>query len=130
MFWEKIKKIKKSGKEIEPHEIFLDKLAQRKEAEFGVSEKKFEVPLSQRKLRVLYLVFLILVIFILGKTIHFQVIKGEEFSNLAEKNKQGLYLVQPTSRGLNCMVRIDSNYSRTLVKRTPSTTICHEPLTS
>ncbi len=95
MFWKNLKRIKKIGKEIEPQEIFLDKLAQKKEQEFGVSEKKFEVPLSQKKLKAFYLAFLLLVIFLFGKTIHFQIIRGEELSSLAEKNKQGLYLVQP-----------------------------------
>jgi len=93
------KKIKKFGKEIEPHEVFLDKLAQRKEQEFGASERKFEVPLSQTKLRVFYILFLLLVVFLLTKTLQYQIIKGEELSSLADKNKQGLYLVQP-NRGV------------------------------
>ncbi len=115
MFWKNLKKIRKFGKEIEPHEIFLDKLAQRKEQEFGVSEKKFEVPLSQKKLKAFYLAFLLLVIFLFGKTIHFQIIRGEEFSNLAEKNKQGFYLIQPIrgviyDSSMNQLVFNESSY--------------------
>lgn len=96
MFRKSLKKIRKFGKEIEPHEVFLDRLAQKREAEYGVSEKKFEVPLSQAKLRIFYFVFLTLVIFLFGKTLHFQIIRGEELSGLADKNKQGLYFIQPT----------------------------------
>ena len=95
MFWKSLKKIKRPRKEIEPHEVFLDKLAQRKEQEFGFSEQKFEVPLSQKKLKIFYLAFLILIIILLGKTFQLQIIKGDNLAELAERNKQRLYLVQP-----------------------------------
>ena len=39
-------RIKNLNVDIEPHEVFLDKLAQSKEEELGLSEKKFEVPLK------------------------------------------------------------------------------------
>lgn len=125
MFWKNIKKIKKFGKEIEPQEVFLDKLAQKREQEFGISEKKFEVPLSQKKLKVFYLIFLVLAIFLFGKTIHFQIIRGEELSNLAKKNKQGLYLVQPTrgviyDNSMNQLVFNESSYDLILdIKELP-----------
>ena len=96
MFSKGFKKIKRYGKEIEPHEVFLDKLAQKKEQEFGISEKKFEIPLSQKKLRILSFFFLFLVIFIFGKTFQIQIIEGKKFSELAERNKQRLNLTQPT----------------------------------
>ena len=44
----KIYKVKNSNFDIEPHEVFLDKLAHSKEEELGLSEKKFEVPLKER----------------------------------------------------------------------------------
>lgn len=89
------KKIKRYGKEIEPHEVFLDRLAQKKEKDFGISEKKFEIPLSQKKLRILSFFFLFLVIFIFGKTFQIQIIEGKKFSELAERNKQRLNIAQP-----------------------------------
>ena len=47
----KKKKIRLAFKEnIEPQETFLDSLAQKKEAEFGLSEKRFETPLSRNVL--------------------------------------------------------------------------------
>ena len=46
----KNKKIRKEIKElIEPHEIFLDALVQKKEIiNFGISEKKLETPINQK----------------------------------------------------------------------------------
>ncbi len=37
--------------DIEPHEVLLDSLAKKREAEFGLSEKKFEVPLAKKILQ-------------------------------------------------------------------------------
>jgi len=76
-----------SETEIEPHEILLDKLAQKKEEELGVSEQKFEVPLQEKvlKLFLFFTLFLILVIF--TKTFQFQVVEGKNLSALAERNK-------------------------------------------
>ena len=51
-------KVRKFGKEIEPHEVLLDSLAQKSEREFGLSEKKLEVPLSQKSIRVFWIGFL------------------------------------------------------------------------
>lgn len=77
----------RSETEIEPHEILLDKFAQKKEEKLGVSEQKFEVPLQEKvlKLFLLFTLFLILVIF--TKTFQFQVVEGKNLSALAERNK-------------------------------------------
>ena len=56
----KIYKVKNSSFDIEPHEVFLDKLAQRKEEDLGLSEKKFEVPLKEKISYVLFGIFFIL----------------------------------------------------------------------
>jgi len=95
MFKKNIRKIKRIGKEIELQETFLDKLAQKKERDFGFSEKKFEVPLSQKKLKIFYIFFLLIILFLLVQVIQFQVIKGEEYLAMAERNKQGLRYGQP-----------------------------------
>ena len=39
------------AKDVEPHEILMDKLAKKKEEELGISEKKFEVPLLKKVLQ-------------------------------------------------------------------------------
>lgn len=73
--------------EIEPHETLLDKLARKKEKETGLSEKKFEVPLSQKILQGLWIISLILILIIFGKTFQLQVLEGKELSALSEGNK-------------------------------------------
>ena len=72
---------------IEPQEIFLDKMAQKKEEEMGITEKRIEVPLSFR-VNVLFWIFCILGIFILFfLTFNFQIMNNEKYLVLAEKNK-------------------------------------------
>ncbi len=81
-----LKKVK-NKKDIEPQEIFLDQLAQKKEVELGISEKKFEVPLSKKILKG-FLIFAVVLLFILfAKTFQFQVLENKKFSALANENK-------------------------------------------
>ena len=71
----KSRKIKGKFKEtIEPQEVLLDKLAQRKEEEMGISEKKIEVPLSSKILRIFYSLSIIAVIFLFAQTFYMQII--------------------------------------------------------
>ncbi len=91
------KKIKTRFREdIEPQEILLDTLARKKEEEFGISEKRFEVPLSKRVLSGFYIVFLILILILFAKTFQLQLIGGKKFSALAEGNKFIIYSTQAT----------------------------------
>ena len=64
-------KVKKGIGDLETHHVFLDTLAQAKQEQLGVSEKKFEVPLSKN------LIYLLFVFFILCA--------GILFSNLVSK---------------------------------------------
>ena len=66
-----------SKEDIEPHETLLDKLAQRKEEELGISEKKFEVPLLKKVLQLLLIFVFILNSVIFAKTFQLQVIEGK-----------------------------------------------------
>jgi len=95
MFSKGFKKIKRSEKEIELQEVFLDRLAQKKEEEIGASGRKFEVPLSRRKLKAFYFVFLIITVFLFGKTLYMQTMKEEEYSKTAEANCHKLHLLTP-----------------------------------
>lgn len=89
------RKVKLRFKEdIEPQEVFLDSLAQKKEAELEVSEKKFEVPISKKILQGFYIAFLILMFIFFGKTFQFQILEGEGFSSLAKANKTRVELIQ------------------------------------
>ncbi|MCP6719128.1 MAG: penicillin-binding protein 2 [Patescibacteria group bacterium] len=91
----KKRKLKNSHKEdIEPHEVVLDRLVKEKEEEWGLSERKIEVPLLRRILQ-LFLLFSVLVIFALFLvTFRLQIIEGEKFSALANKNKFIVYKIQ------------------------------------
>ena len=82
------RKVKMRFKEdIEPQEILLDKLAQKKDEELGISEKKLEVPLSKRTLKSLFIIFLISIFILFGKTFQLQVAEHKKFLALAEENK-------------------------------------------
>jgi len=72
-----------SKSDIEFHEILLDKLAQNK----NIFEEKIEKPILN-KVSFGFLSFVFLVFFILfAQTFYFQIIQGENFSVLAERNK-------------------------------------------
>lgn len=80
--------------DIEPHETFLDSLAQRKEREMGISEKKFETPLSGNILKGIFIFIFLLIIFLFARTFQFQVIEGDTFAQLAEENKFKIYQIR------------------------------------
>jgi len=95
MFRLKKFRIKNAHKQdIEPQEIFLDKLAQRREQEIGISEMKFEVPLSQKILKGIFfsVFFVIFILFVV--TFYFQVIKNEVYSALSDDNKFVTYSIR------------------------------------
>jgi len=66
---------RKSQKEIEPQEIFLDQLA------------KLEVPLSKKILKGILLFFIILIFVLFAKTFQFQILENKKYSILANENK-------------------------------------------
>jgi len=73
--------------EIEPHEVVLDNLAQKKEKEIGLSEKKFEVPLLKRILQLFFIICFVLIIGLFFKTFQLQILSKDKFQVLADKNK-------------------------------------------
>jgi len=99
--------------EIEPHEILLDSLAQKKEKESGVSEKKFEVPLQKKVLMALFIFAIFSNLIFFAKTFQFQIIEGKELKALSEENKFKLYQIQ-AERG----VIYDRNFNQ-LVSNLP-----------
>ncbi|MBU3964601.1 hypothetical protein KJ562_02705 [Patescibacteria group bacterium] len=78
-------KIKSSGLEIEPEEVFWDALVQRKEQ--TPFKKKLEVPIKSRSLKILWLIFFVFAIVVFVKNFQFQIIQYDKFSILAQKNK-------------------------------------------
>ena len=94
-------------KEIEPHEIFLDNLAQKKEEEFGTSKRRLEVSLPNIALKTFSFVVFFLFLILLGKSFQIQFVEGDHFSNLATKNILSISTIQ-TSRG----IIYDRNYNQ------------------
>ena len=92
-------RIKNSSADIEPHEVFLDKLAHSKEEELGLSEKKFEVPLKERISYILFSIFFILALLLFSRIFYFQFFQGKQLYTEAENNKGSVNLIVPT-RGI------------------------------
>ena len=78
---------RKSQKDIEPQEIFLDQLAQKKEAELGMPERKLEVPVSRKILRAILFSIIVFLFVLFAKTFQFQILENEKYSVLADENK-------------------------------------------
>ena len=95
----KVYKIKKSSVDIEPHEVFLDKLVRSEEEALGFSEKKFEVPLKERISYMMLGIFFVLAAVLLLKVFYFQIFQGRKLYTEAENNKVGINLVVP-ARGI------------------------------
>ena len=87
-------KIKRPQKEIEPQEVLLDSLAQKKEREFGISEQKLEVLLPQKILQMLWLGLLVLTLVLFGKTAQLQVWEGKTLTQRSEENRYAVRLIQ------------------------------------
>lgn len=102
------------NEEIEPHEVFLDSLAKKKEEEMGLSEKRLEVPLSEKIIQGFYIFFLIILFIFFAKTFQFQIIEGENFSLLAKENKTRIIKI-PAKRGV-----VYDKSGSILVKNLPS----------
>lgn len=107
-------KIKNSQKEIEPQEILLDSLAKKKEEEFGLSERKLELPLSQKIIQGFFLAFFIVVFIFLARTLQLQVLQGETLAQLSKENEFVIRSIK-AERG----VIYDSNFNQ-LVFNKPS----------
>ncbi len=92
-------KIKEPIGDIETHEVFLDKLAQQKEEEFGISEKKLEVKIKEKIIYSIFGLFFILSFFLFSKTFYLQIVEGKKFYNLSQNNKGKISLIRP-ERGI------------------------------
>ncbi len=110
----------KFKKEIEPQEVFLDKLFRSRQEEVGLSEKKIEVPLSKRFIQSIYLIFLILIVILFGKTFQIQFVQGEEFSRLARNNQFIAHEIQ-AHRG----VIYDKDFNQLVFNKINFDLVCH-----
>ena len=92
-------RVKNKFGDIEPHEVFLDKLAHAKEEELGISEKKFEVPLKDAMAYLLFFIFFLLAAILLSKALYFQIFDGKKLHVAAENNKGAANIIMP-ERGI------------------------------
>ncbi len=88
------KKKKNTLKEIEPHEIFIDNLAQKREEEFGMSKKRIEIPLPILTLRIFSLFVFFAFFSLLGRSFHLQVVDGDYYSTLSTRNIMSISTAQ------------------------------------
>lgn len=90
------RKIKfKSRQTIEPQEVLLDRLAKHKEEELGISEKKLEVPLSSKILKIFYYISLTMLLLLFINTFYFDVIKGKDYLQQSKNNSQRVAYSRP-----------------------------------
>lgn len=93
----------------------MDSLAQRKEKQVGISEKRLEVPLSQKILRGMWLGFFVLVLALFAKTAQLQIIEGDNYDKLSQENRLIVQLIQAQrgviyDRNLNQLVFNESSF--------------------
>ena len=88
-------KIKRATGDLETHHVFLDTLAHTKEQELGISEKKFEVPLSKHIIYFLFAFFLLCVIVLFSKAFYLQVVDGKRLYIVSENNKGKINWISP-----------------------------------
>jgi penicillin-binding protein 2 len=82
------------AREVEPHEVILDKLAQRKERELGISAKKIETPLMRIILYGFFAGIIVLFSLLFIRTFQLQVFQNKDFLAQAEENKYIFYQIK------------------------------------
>ncbi len=85
-----LKKLKikdRNKQDIEPQEVFLDNMAQRKERELGIPERKLEVPVSEKILKGFFFFIILIIIGFFIKTFQFQVLGYDKYSVLSDDNE-------------------------------------------
>lgn len=107
-------KLKNPEGYVETHEVFLDKMAQEKEAELGISEKKFEVKIKEKIIYAILGIFFILLVAFFSKVFYLQLIEGEELYIAAQSNKAKISLIRP-ERG----IIYDKNFKK-MVSNSPA----------
>lgn len=73
--------------EVQPQEIFLDKLSRDRMDRDGVNERKMEVPLSRQSFRFLLVCSIMILSILVSRSFQLQIIKGEEYAGMADRNR-------------------------------------------
>ncbi|HOX30324.1 MAG TPA: penicillin-binding protein 2 [Candidatus Paceibacterota bacterium] len=85
--------------DIEPHEIFLDKIAKKTEERYDLVEKKLATHLPKNSIMLPFRGAVFVFILFLLKVVQLQIMNGAEYSAQAENNKYLFYKVQ-ADRGI------------------------------
>ena len=88
-------KIKNFRGDIEPHEVFLDKLAKKREEEFGITEKKLEIPIQEQLSYIILGIFFACLFVFLFKLFYLQIVEGKNYSVLSDNNKTRISFIRP-----------------------------------
>ncbi len=70
--------------DVQPQEIFLDKLSRDRE---GISERKMEVPLSQNSFRFLTFCLILVMLILFSRSFQLQIVAGKEYAKMSERNR-------------------------------------------
>jgi penicillin-binding protein 2 len=108
--------------EIEPHEILVDSLAKKREEELGISEKKFEVPIS-RSLNFIFYLSILLLLILLFRSFQLQILENENFKKQAESNRYIFHKIS-AQRG----VIYDRNLNQLVFNREVFSLVCKKEL--
>lgn len=92
-------RIKESYGSVETHEVFMDTLAQAKEEELGISEKRFEVKIKEKIIYAIFGLFFIFALGLFSKTAYLQTVEGSALYAVSENNKGTITLLRP-QRGI------------------------------
>jgi cell division protein FtsI/penicillin-binding protein 2 len=80
-------------RDIEPHEVLLDKLARKNEEVLGISEKKLEVPIF-RSLQFFFYFSIFLFFLLFLQTFNLQLLKGRDLQKKAQNNRYIIHKIQ------------------------------------
>ncbi len=83
-----------NNKDVEPHEVFIDNLAQKKEDEIGGSKKKMEVSLSSPNLNLFFFIAFFCLVVLLGRSFQLQFFENESYAFRAQRNMMSISQAQ------------------------------------
>ena len=112
-------KIKEPEGSLETHEVFLDTLAHQKEAEFGFSERKFEVKIKERVIYAILGLFVVCASVLFTRTAYLQMFEGGKLYSMSENNKGTINLLH-SERG----IIYDKNFKKLVVNAPAYDLLC------
>lgn len=106
--------VKRGRQELEPQEVFLDSLTQKRREKADIKELRFEVPPSKNALAGLLIFSSFVLLILLGKTLQLNIGKGKDLAAAAKRNVSRITPIR-ADRGI-----IYDQFSKKLVGNLPS----------